>query len=71
MPDNFKVMPIEGDGYVVSLKSKDEKWKNFPHCVLPKPLIDQVNAMKNMKIYEDDVILCGYPRSGTTMMQGL
>jgi hypothetical protein len=54
---------------MISVKSKDEKWKNFPACVVPSDMQRNLEKIKKFEMFEDDVILCGFPRSGTTLMQ--
>lgn len=49
--------------------SSDEKWRDFPPCALPIYFAKSVEEIQNLKIYEDDVFLVGYPRSGTTLLQ--
>lgn len=71
MSENFEITPIEDVNFFVNIKPKARKWKNYPQCALPKDMDEKVVALKNLKIYEDDVILCGFPRSGTTLMQEL
>lgn len=53
----------------VSVKRMDAKWKDFPAAVLPNDTVKHLERIKSFKIYKDDVLLCGYPRSGTTLMQ--
>lgn len=67
----FEITPCEETFFkgIVSVKSKDEKWKDFPACTLPNDFIESLENLKSLTIYEDDVILCGFPRSGTTLMQ--
>ena len=55
----------------MGMKLKNEKWKNFPACILSKTYLDYHPTVKNFKVYEDDVWMCGFPRSGTTIMQEL
>ncbi|KAG5669540.1 hypothetical protein PVAND_017427 [Polypedilum vanderplanki] len=52
-----------------SVKAEGEKWKKFPSCVLLNMAIENLSQIKNLKIYPDDIFLCGFPRSGTTLMQ--
>ena len=66
MSEHFEVKAIEGAAFPssVNITPKDERWKNFGPCVYGVGYIENFYKMKEMKIYEDDVILCGYPRSG-------
>ncbi|KAG5669593.1 hypothetical protein PVAND_017480 [Polypedilum vanderplanki] len=52
-----------------TVKAEGEKWKNFPSCVLFNIQEQNLDRIKREKIYPDDVFLCGFQRSGTTMMQ--
>lgn len=58
-----------------SLKLKDEKWKNFPTVTMyhaksrDKQDFWLWDKAKDFKVYPDDIFLCGYMRSGNTMMQ--
>lgn len=54
---------------LVGIKPKDPKWKNFSPCVVFEHLLGDIERIKVTKMHEDDVILCGFPRSGTSMMQ--
>lgn len=72
--NNFEVVPLhEHDSEVeisiknFNVKPKDEKWQNFPACVLQKDQAESVIKLKNFKVYDDDVYLFGFPRSGTTL----
>ena len=70
--NNFEVVPLTDtklQNALFKVKSKDEKWQNFPASVLPQDLVDSVIELKDFKVYEDDVYLFGFPRSGTTLLQ--
>lgn len=47
---------------------KDERWKNFPPCFLPFPYLEVLPKVKSCKVYQDDVFVTGFPRSGTTLV---
>lgn len=70
---NFEFIKVETDK-VLELRSKylvkpiARRWKNFPPCCLPESYLNVLERVKEFKIYEDDIILTGYPRSGTTMV---
>lgn len=54
----------------ISIKVKGEKWKNFPATTIPEPEnFNLYDKLKDFKVYSDDLFLCGYMRSGNTMMQ--
>lgn len=53
----------------VLVKSKDPKWAGFPHCVMCKAFLADYERTKNFKVYEDDIWLIGFQRSGTTLLQ--
>jgi Sulfotransferase domain len=69
---NFELKEIKSRSTVFGsnywVKPIDNRWKNFPPCFMPKPLVDVLEKVKNFKVNEDDVILTGYPRSGTTVV---
>jgi hypothetical protein len=76
MTENFTVTNVRTDESLcedfktlIAVKPKDPKWTNFPAWVSFSSLKDDIERIKNAKMYEDDVILCGFPRSGTSMMQ--
>lgn len=48
-------------------KSKEEKWKNFPGVICYYRV--DFERLKNFKVREDDIFVCGFSRSGTTRMQ--
>ena len=54
-----------------NVKRLDEKWKNFPKCVIDPKYIKRFNSYKNFSIRPDDIFILGYPRSGTTRLQEL
>ena len=54
-----------------SVKRSDEKWKNFPKCVVYPKNVEELDAYKNFSIRPDDIFILGYPRSGTTRLQEL
>lgn len=55
-------------GEPILIKDKDEKWKNTSF-VTTSEFIKNIENVKKFKVFEDDVFLLGYPRSGTTLMQ--
>ncbi|XP_070509000.1 luciferin sulfotransferase-like [Chironomus tepperi] len=76
MTDNFIVTKVRSDELLCkefkdlcAIKPKDPKWSNFPAWMTFESFIDDIERVKSNKMYEDDVILCGFPRSGTSMMQ--
>lgn len=57
-------------GSPVMMKSENEKWKNTTSfCALTTDFVDNYENVRNLNIYEDDIFLLGFPRSGTTLMQ--
>lgn len=68
-PNSIGNAQLYGDRVVV--KSKIPKWQTFPAHVVPTAFIDDYERAKLFKVYEDDVWLIGFPRSGTTLMQEL
>ena len=68
---NFEFIKIKTDKVLESrssylVKPNAERWKNFPPCCLPESYLNLLERVKEFRIYEDDIILTGYPRSGTT-----
>lgn len=53
----------------IFVKPTDPKWKDFPAVCMPKAFLGDFERTKNFKIYEDDIWLIGFPRSGTTLVQ--
>ncbi|KAG5667156.1 hypothetical protein PVAND_015153 [Polypedilum vanderplanki] len=54
----------------VIIKTKNPKFKDFPPALFVKGFLqDYEERVKNFKVYEDDVWLIGFQRSGTTLMQ--
>lgn len=66
---------IQWNQKVASLKIKGEKWKNFPPVTSfyaksrDKSDFWLWDKSKDFKVYPDDIFLCGFMRSGNTMMQ--
>ena len=58
-------------GSYFNVKRLDEKWKNFPKCVIAPENVDRFDSYKNFSIRPDDIFVLGYPRSGTTRLQEL
>lgn len=58
-------------GYPVLIKPTDEKWKDTPFVPMTSEFVKNAEKIKNFKVFEDDIFLCGYPRSGTTFVQEL
>lgn len=55
-------------GKSFNASSTDEKWKNFPPCFLPFPFLEVLQKVKKCKIFDDDILITGFPRSGTTVV---
>lgn len=49
------------------IKPFDDKWKNFTPCCIPNSFAQTLGKIKEFEVFEDDVFLTGYPRSGTTI----
>jgi hypothetical protein len=64
-----KSFGVDAFGTPVMMKSKDEKWKNTSFCALTSGFVDNYENVRNLDVYEDDIFLLGFPRSGTTLMQ--
>lgn len=52
-----------------AIKNRDEKWKNFADTKLLPEFMFFVDKYKYFNVREDDVIISGFPRSGTTRAQ--
>lgn len=50
------------------MKLIDERWKNFPICCLEKETEKHLSKIKHFQLFDDDILLTGYPRSGTTIV---
>lgn len=55
----------------VSVKSTNPKYKDFPPMIASKYFVPDYERVKNFKVYEDDIWLVGFFRSGTTLTQEL
>lgn len=49
------------------VKPKGEKWQNFPPCLVFKQFLAVLDRVKDFKVFDDDVFLTGFMRSGTTI----
>ena len=56
---------VYSDRLLVQLK--DSKFKEPTVC--PPAIFLDIDRIKNFNVLEDDVFLCGFPRSGTTFTQ--
>lgn len=50
------------------VKPTDKRWENFPPCLESKEIAELLPGIKQLKFLTDDILLTGYPRSGTTVM---
>lgn len=53
----------------ISIKYSDDRWKNFKPVVITDDYESRIEYKKDLNVYEDDVFLCTFPRSGTTLTQ--
>lgn len=70
---NFEITKIDNENLSSShsnflVKPKDPRWQNFPPCFVPKPFLKTLEKVKSFTVYDDDIFLTGYPRSGTTIV---
>jgi hypothetical protein len=76
--ENFNVLAtnkarekVEGIGAIFSdqllVQLKDSKYKEPSVC--SEAIFNDLERIKNFNVFEDDVFLCGFPRSGTTLTQ--
>lgn len=54
---------------LLSVKYSEDRWKNFKPFTITGDCLEFIEKKKNMNIYEDDVFVCSFPRSGTTLTQ--
>lgn len=40
-------------------------------CICPPAIFKEIERLKNFEVRDDDVFICGFPRSGTTFTQEL
>lgn len=69
---SFEIKPT-GDiphcpDYLISVKPTDEKWKDFPTCVLLNEFAGIAEKLKKTKIHGDDFIISCYPGCGTAII---
>lgn len=53
------------------VKFNDGKWRKFKPCFLQQHIIKALLRKKKLKVYDDDVFICTFPRSETTVTQEL
>lgn len=59
---------VECDAFGSFVKVCDVKSDSF--CILPEPLTESyLTKIKTMKVYEDDVWVVSFPKTGTTWCQ--
>lgn len=58
----------ESFGKNQAVKPIETRWEKFSACVVPKRTLGKLNDVKKFTVFEDDVLLAGYPRSGTTIL---
>jgi calcineurin-like phosphoesterase family protein len=51
------------------VRNKDEKWKHFSETYFLPEFNFFVDKYKDFEVREDDIIVSGFPRSGTTRAQ--
>lgn len=56
---------------LLNVRNKDEKWKNFSGTHFLPEFYFFVDKYKDFEVREDDIIISGFPRSGTTRAQEL
>lgn len=50
------------------VKPKDERWKSFPSTIAEPTQLKTLMKVKNLLVFDDDIFLTGYMRSGTTLI---
>jgi hypothetical protein len=68
---NFTVEKIDGEEFkdAVRIKIQEDPWKNTPGFFFPKSYVNHVEKLKNFPVFEDDVwLLCWY-KTGSTWAQ--
>lgn len=53
----------------MKVKHSDSKWSNFAPFVMSRNYEVVADKVKDLTIYCDDVWVCSFPRSGTTLLQ--
>lgn len=68
---NFSVEDLEGEDFkiFVNIKMLEDRWKDLPGFVLPRVYVDHVETVKNFPVFEDDVWMVCYPKTGSTWTQ--
>jgi hypothetical protein len=54
---------------LVRIKVHDNRWKDAPSTVVTKFFLCKYEALKNFEIYNDDVWMVCYPKTGSTWTQ--
>lgn len=50
------------------IKPKDKRWEGFPAIFVPFYYLESLDKIKNFQVFDDDIFLTGFPRSGTTLI---
>lgn len=53
----------------ITIKSSEDRWKNFKPIVFSPDYQERADKKKDMEVFSDDVFICSFPRSGTTLTQ--
>lgn len=53
----------------MKVKYSDEKWSKFKPFVMSRNYEVVADKIKDFKVHCDDVFVCSFPRSGTTLLQ--
>ncbi|KAL7018258.1 hypothetical protein ACKWTF_010693 [Chironomus riparius] len=65
---SFKKVSTNNIEFLI-VKSKNERWKNFPVTYFHPELNYFTNQYKEFEVREDDIFIAGFPRSGTSRTQ--
>ena len=53
----------------ILIKYSNERWRKFKSVFIAENILQVAEKKKYLKVFNDDVFVCSYPRSGTTLTQ--
>lgn len=54
---------------LLTVKYSDERWKSFKPFLMTGDYLEFADKKKDLEVFDDDVFVCSFPRSGTTLTQ--